>query len=169
MITISQVQSEDQILAAQELLREYITWWAETEPEDFAQAPTFVDWEKDIATLPGVFIPPVGRLLLAMQDGQPAGCISLKGHDTSTAELKRLYVRPTFRGQNIGWQLVKALIEEAGQSGYQRIVLDTHTSMKKAQAIYEGFGFRVVRPPDDIPDTLKPFIVYMELSLAENQ
>jgi Acetyltransferases len=169
MLTISQVQSKDQIAAAQELLSEYITWWAETEPEDFAQAPTFLDWEKDIATLPGIFIPPAGRLMLAMQDGQPAGCVCLKGHDATTAELKRLYVRPAFRGQNIGWQLVKALVDEARQSGYQRIVLDTHTSMKKAQAIYEAFGFRVVSTPDDIPDTLKPFIVFMEYNLSSNQ
>jgi putative acetyltransferase len=169
MLTISQVKSEDQIAAIQELLREYISWWAEVEPEDFAQAPTFLDWEKEMTTLPGVYIPPAGRLLLAMQDGQPAGCVFLKGHDPTTAELKRLYVRPAFRGQNIGWQLVKLLIDEARQSGYQRIVLDTHISMKKAQAIYEALGFRVVSTPDDIPDTLKPFIVFMEYNLLSNQ
>src|SRR5260221_1827163 len=169
MLTISQVQSKDQIAAVQELLREYITWWAETEPEDFAQAPTFLDWEKDIAMLPGIFIPPAGRLLLAMQDGQPAGYVCLKGHDATTAELKRLYVRPAFRGQNIGWQLVKVLVDEARQSGYHRIVLDTHTSMQKAQAIYEAVDFRVVSTPDDIPDTLKPFVVFMEYNLSSNQ
>jgi len=169
MVIISQVQSEDQIRAAQELLREYINWWAETEPEDFAQAPTFVDWEKDIATLPGIFVPPAGRLLLATQDGQPAGCVCLKGYNSVTAEIKRLYVRPAFRGQNIGWQLINMLIKEARQSGYQRIVLDTHISMRKAQTIYEALGFRVVDTPDDIPDTLKPFIVFMEYNLIENQ
>jgi ribosomal protein S18 acetylase RimI-like enzyme len=169
MLTISQVRSEDQIAATQELLREYITWWAEVEPDDFAQAPTFLDWEKDIATLPGIFVPPAGRLLLAMQDGQPAGCVCLKRHDATTAELKRLYVRPAFRGQNIGWQLVNVLIDEARQSGYQRIVLDTHISMKKAQAIYKAIGFRVVSAPDDIPDTLKPSIVFMAYNLSANQ
>ncbi len=169
MLIISQVQSKEEITAAQELLREYITWWAEVEPDDFAQAPTFVDWEKDIATLPSIFIPPAGRLLLAMQDGQAAGCVSLKSHDLTTAELKRLYVRPAFRGQNIGWQLVNVLIDEARQSGYQRIVLDTHVSMKKAQAIYGAHGFRIVSTPDDIPDTLKPFIVFMEYNISANQ
>ncbi len=169
MLTISQVQSEEEITATQELLREYIAWWAEVEPEDFAQAPTFLDWEKDINTLPGIYVPPAGRLLLAMQDGQAAGCVCLKSHDSTTAELKRLYVRPAFRGQNIGKQLVNALIDEARQSGYQRIVLDTHISMKKAQAIYEGLGFRRVSTPDDIPDTLKLFIVFMEYNLSSNQ
>ena len=169
MLTISQVQSKKEIKAAQELLREYISWWAQVEPEDFAQAPTFLDWEKDINTLRGIFVPPAGRLLLAMQDGQAAGCICLKSHDSTTAELKRLYVRPAFRGQNIGWQLVNVLIDEARQSGYRRIVLDTHGSMKKAQAIYEALGFSVVSTPDDIPDTLKQFIVFMEYNISANQ
>jgi ribosomal protein S18 acetylase RimI-like enzyme len=169
MVTISQVQTEDQIRATQELLREYIHWWAETEPEDFAQAPTFVDWEQEIATLPGIFVPPAGRLLLATQEGEPAGCVCLKGHDSVTAEIKRLYVRSAFRGQNIGWQLIDRIIDEARQSGYQRIVLDTHIAMRKAQAIYRAIGFRVVAAPEDIPDTLKPFVVFMEYNLLENQ
>jgi ribosomal protein S18 acetylase RimI-like enzyme len=78
-------------------------------------------------------------------------------------------VRPAFRGQNIGWQLVNVLVDEAHQSGYQRIVLDTHISMKKAQAIYEAVGFRVVSTPNDIPETLKPFLVFMECNLSINQ
>jgi ribosomal protein S18 acetylase RimI-like enzyme len=165
MLTISQVQTEEQITQAQELMREYIHWWAMTEPDDFAQAPTFIDWEKDIETLPGVFVPPAGRLLLAMQDGQPAGCVCLKGHDSGTAEMKRLYVRTAFRGQEIGRQLVEVLLDEARKSGYKRIVLDTHTSMKKAQDLYKAFGFRVVKPPEGLPETLKPFIIFMELDL----
>jgi ribosomal protein S18 acetylase RimI-like enzyme len=169
MLTISQVRTEEQIAHAQELLREYIHWWAITEPEDFAQAPAFINWEKEIETLPGVFVPPAGRLLLAMQHGQPAGCVCLKGQDSDTAEIKRLYVRPAFRGQEIGWQLVDALLAEARKSGYKRIVLDTHASMKKAQDLYKAFGFRVVKPPEDIPDTLTPFIIFMELNLETQQ
>lgn len=168
-VTISQVQTEDKIRAAQDLLRDYINWWAETEPEDFAQHPTFVEWEKDIAALPGVFVPPAGRLLLATLDGQPAGCVGLKPYDAVTAEVNRLYVRPAFRGHNIGWQLIDKLISEARHSGYQRLVLDTHISMKKAHIIYEGFGFKPVTAPNDIPETLKPFIVFMELNLKQNQ
>jgi predicted N-acetyltransferase YhbS len=76
-----------------------------------------------------------------MHDGQPAGCVCLKGHDATTCELKRLYVRPTFRGQNIGQQLVKMLVEEALQSKYQRIVLDSHISMKKHMQSIRTLGF----------------------------
>jgi len=169
MLSISQVQSEEQIAAVQELLREYIAWWAEAEPEDFAQAPTFNNWENELKTLPGIYVPPAGRLLLAVLDGQPAGCVFLKAHDAATAELKRLHVRPGFRGQNIGWQLIQRLVEEARASGYRRIVLDTHMSMKKAIAIYQGFGFKLVSTPADVPETLKPSVLYMEYDLPVEQ
>jgi GNAT superfamily N-acetyltransferase len=104
-----------------------------------------------------------------MQDGQPAGCVSLKGHDATTSELKRLYVRPSYRGQKVGQRLVKMLVEEARQSGYQRIVLDSHISMKKAHAIYYEEGFRMVSTPEDFPENLEPIVVFMECDFSANR
>jgi GNAT superfamily N-acetyltransferase len=164
MLTISQVNSEAEIVAVRELMREYATW-AFTLVPGSNKAPAWEGFDQELATLPGVYAPPAGRLLLAMQDGQPAGCVCLKAHDATNSELKRLYVRPTFRGQNIGQQLVEMLIEEARQSGYQRIVLDSHISMKKAHAIYQEVGFRLVSAPDDFPENLKPIVVFMECDL----
>ena len=97
MVTVSQVESEEQILAVRELFIEY-TKWVLTLAADSDQAPTFQGLDEELRTLPGVYIPPSGRLLLAIQDGQPAGCVCLKGHDATTCGLKRLYVRPFFRG-----------------------------------------------------------------------
>ena len=165
MLTISQVNSEAEIVAVRELMREYATWTFTIVPGS-NHAPAWEGFDEELATLPGVYAPPAGRLLLAMQDGQPAGCVGLKGHDAITSELKRLYVRPTFRGQNIGQQLVKMLIEEARQSGYQRIVLDSHSSMKNAHAIYQEVGFRLTSAPDDFPEHLKPIVVFMECDLS---
>jgi ribosomal protein S18 acetylase RimI-like enzyme len=167
MLTISQVNSEDQIVAVRELIHEY-TAWVFTLAADSNKAPTFEGLDEELATLPGVYKPPAGCLLLAMLDGQPAGCVSLKGHDSTTSELKRLYVRPTFRGQKIGQRLVKMLVEEARQSGYHRIVLDSHISMKKAHAIYHEVGFRIVSTPDDFPENLKPIVVFMDCDLTAN-
>jgi len=165
VLTISQVASQAQVEMAHELLLEYTTWvFTLTEASD--QAPTFQGLEEELETLPGIYAPPAGRLLLALQDGQPAGCVCLKGHDAVTCELKRLYVRPAFRGLNLGSQLVSMLVEEARQSGYQRIVLDTHFSMKKAHALYQAVGFRVVQTPDDFPEVLKPLVVFMECDLS---
>jgi GNAT superfamily N-acetyltransferase len=168
MLTISQADSEAEILAVQELMREYATW-AFTLVPGSDTAPAWEGFDKELATLPGVYAPPAGRLLLALQDGQPAGCVCLKGHDAATSELKRLYVRPTFRGQKIGQQLVKMLIEEARQARYQRIVLDSHSSMKKAHAIYQEVGFRLASAPDDFPENLKPIVVFMECDLSASR
>jgi GNAT superfamily N-acetyltransferase len=168
MLTISQVNSEAEIAAVRELMREYATW-AFTLVPGSNKSPAWEGFDEELATLPGIYAPPAGRLLLAMQDGQPAGCVCLKRHDATTSELKRLYVRPTFRGQNIGQQLVKMLIEEARQSRYQRIVLDSHISMEKAHAIYQEVGFRLANAPDDFPENLKPIVVFMECDLSANR
>lgn len=167
MLTISQANSEAEIESIRELMREYATW-AFTIVPGSNESPAWEGFDAELATLPGVYAPPAGRLLLAMQDGLPAGCVCLKRHDDTTSELKRLYVRPTFRGQNIGQQLVKMLIEEARQSRYQRIVLDSHISMKKAHAVYQEVGFRLVSAPDDFPDELKSIVVFMECDLSAN-
>ena len=167
MLTISQANSEAEIEAIRELMREYATW-AFTIIPGSNESPAWEGFDAELATLPGVYAPPAGRLLLAMQDGQPAGCVCLKRHDNTTSELKRLYVRPTFRGQNIGQQLVKMLVEEARQSRYQRIVLDSHISMKKAHAVYQEVGFRLVSAPNNFPDELKSIVVFMECDLSAN-
>jgi len=164
MLTILQVTTPVEIQAMQALLYEY-TAWAFTLAADNDKAPTFHGLERELATLPGIYTPPSGRLLLALQDDQPAGCIALKGHDAITAELKRLYVRPRFRGAAIGQQLVDRLIAEARRSGYRRLVLDSHMSMTNAHAIYEAAGFHRVSAPPDFPEALRPIVVFMEMDI----
>lgn len=165
MLTISQAQSKAQIAAARELMREYTTW-AVTLIEGNDTAPTFQDLEAELACLPGIYGLPAGRLLLATQDGAAAGCVCLRRIDATTCELKRLYVRPAFRGQNIGWRLVNQLLAEARESGYQHIILDSHLSMKAAHALYETVGFRRVPAPADFPASLKPEVVFMACDLS---
>ncbi len=164
MVSISQVSAPNEIRDVQELLREYTTW-AFTLAAESDQAPTFQGIEEELAALPGTYAPPTGSLLLATLNNQPAGCIALKGHNATTGELKRLYVRSTFRGRKIGRQLVDAVIEKARDMGYQRLILDSHISMKSAHAIYEAAGFRKVETPSDFPEDLKPIVVFMEMNL----
>ena len=134
MLKISQVRSDAELAAVKELIREFTTW-AITLQDGSDKAPTFEKLEEELANLPGIFAPPSGRLLLAMQGEQPAGCVALKGRGAFTCELTRLYVRLAYRGLGIGRKLVKTLIENARQAGYQRMVLDSHISMKKAHNI----------------------------------
>src|SRR5262245_34406624 len=101
MLTITQAQIPSHIAAVQDLLREYMAW-SNTLGVDNNTAPTFDGFEAELATLPGIYVPPAGRLLLALQDDQPAGCVALKPHDSAVCELKRLYVRPSCRGAKIG-------------------------------------------------------------------
>ena len=128
--------------------------------------PTFEGLEEELASLPGSYAPPLGQLFLARHAGQPAGCVALKPAGPAAGELKRLYVRPLFRGLNLGGQLVAAVIQAARQAGYQRLVLDSHKSMSHAHALYRAAGFRDVEPPPDFPAALRPVVVFMQLTLA---
>jgi len=122
----------------------------------------FQNFDQELADLPGKYAPPSGRLILAMNDEQPVGCVALRKLEENICEMKRLYVRPAFRRQSIGHQLAEAIIAAAREIGYGRMRLDTLASMKAAIALYESRGFRRIAAyyHNPIPD-----VVYLELSL----
>ena len=110
----------------------------------------FQDFEGEIVNLPGDYAPPRGALLLAKVDGAIAGCCALRPLDSSdyvnTAEMKRLYVRPAFRGLGLGRQLAEAILDEARMGGYDSVLLDTLDDMEIARAMYEELGFKEIPP-----------------------
>jgi GNAT superfamily N-acetyltransferase len=165
VVSISQVETPEQITAVRELLAEYLAW-TRTIEIDAMDAPTFHGIDAEVASLPGVFGPPSGRLLLAMDDARPVGCVAFKRVNDSTCELKRFYVRPDFRGRHLGRQLVGRLVDEARAAGYRQIVLDSHISMTAAHHIYRDFGFVVTPQPADFPDRLRPVVVFMRAEIA---
>ncbi len=160
---IVQVTTAAEVEAAREILREYTTW--AFHDHDSSGAPTFADLDRELAALPGRYGPPDGRLLLATVDHSTAGCIALRRHDETSGEVKRLYVRPGFRGHRIGERLVARLLEEARAIGYRRLVLDSYVTMTRAHALYRAAGFRDVPAPADFPEHLKPVVVFMEREL----
>lgn len=123
----------------------------------------FQNFDQELAGLPGDYAPPEGRLLLAHYEDQLAGCVALHRLEPHICEMKRLYLRPQFRGKGVGLALVAAVIAEARQIGYARMLLDTvEPIMKNAVAMYRRFGFREIAPyrPNPIEGAL-----YMELEL----
>src|SRR5436309_2475949 len=105
-LIISQAALPTQIAAVRDLLREYLDWVLPIEACSH-HAPTFRGIEQELETLPGPFAPPGGRILMATAGGVAAGCVALKPYKELTCELKRMFVRPQFRGQGIGRTLVE--------------------------------------------------------------
>lgn len=155
MLSFIEAKSREQFDAVRELWREYAAW--------LEVDLCFQSFEKELAELPGRYASPKGRLLLALSDERLAGCIALREIDEGICEMKRLYVRPEFRGQGIGRKLTNLLIEEARAIGYTRMRLDTLPSkMGEAAAVYRSFGFTEIEPYYHNP---YDGVVYMELVL----
>jgi len=110
----------------------------------------FQNFEAEMLTLPGEYAAPQGALLLALLDGEVAGCGALRplpGSDYANAcEMKRLYVRPAFRQLGLGRMLAQALLERGLQAGYSAMLLDTLDDMEAARGLYASLGFEEIAP-----------------------
>lgn len=106
----------------------------------------FQGFAEEVATLPGCYARPAGRLLLAVDDDSVSGCVALRPLEGLDCEMKRLYVRPSARGRGVGRLLTASLLNETREAGYARICLDTLPSMVEAQALYRSLGFVEVPP-----------------------
>jgi ribosomal protein S18 acetylase RimI-like enzyme len=121
----------------------------------------FQGFADELANLPGSYAPPRGRLMIASVDDAVAGCVALRPCEDGVCELKRMYVRPAFRGQGVGKRLAETIIAEARQIGYRCMRLDTLPSMTAATRLYESLGFvrRTAYYDTPLPET-----IFMELA-----
>jgi len=154
-LSIIPATSPAQIAQARELFLEYAA--------SLGFSLCFQNFDQELATLPGDYAPPEGRLLLAEYEGRLAGCVALHKLEPGICEMKRLYLRPQFRGKGLGRTLAEHLIAEARQMGYERMRLDTvEPVMKDAVAMYRRLGFREIPPYRRNP---MAGALYMELVL----
>jgi putative acetyltransferase len=150
-----QAESPAQIAQARELFLEYA--------QSLGVNLCFQNLEGELAGLPGHYAPPDGRLLLAEYEGRLAGCVAFHQWEPGICEMKRLYLRPTFRGKGLGRVIAETVMTEARNIGYQRMRLDTiEPIMKDAVEMYRKLGFREIAPyrPNPIAGA-----IYMELQL----
>jgi len=117
--------------------------------DSFGFTPCFQNFAEELAGLPGRYAPPDGRLALAWAETEAAGCIAMRRFDELRCEVKRLYVRPEYRGCGLGRRLLEWVLAEARAAGYGEIVGDTMPVMGEALALYDRMGFERTAPYAD--------------------
>lgn len=151
--------TDEDIRAARTLFKEY--------EADIGISLCFQNFDRELANLPGDYAPPHGRLFLAKDGDELAGCIALRKLAPGVCEMKRLFVRPAYRGTGLGRVLVERIIDEARRLGYTHMRLDTMPGrMDKAIALYRSIGFVEIAPyyVNPVADA-----TFMELKLVNNQ
>jgi putative acetyltransferase len=151
---IFQAQTPSDLDWVRQLFREYAT--------ELNVDLCFQNFEAELKELPGKYGSPEGCLLLAEFNGEMAGCVALRKLEKQACEMKRMFVRPAFRGKGVGKILAEAIIREGRQLGYRKMCLDTLARLKPAVALYEQLNFRRTAPYCFNPER---DVVFMELQL----
>lgn len=167
MLRIYQAQTDGDRSRVRELFLEYLEWLYTIVFEEYGvsiEAKAVL--ESDMANLQS-FDPPDGRLLLATEGSRLAGIGCLRRIRDDTGEIKRMYVRPEFRGKGIGRALLEELLAQAQVAGYKKVYLDSGHFMKAAHSLYRSAGFHEIEPypESEIPVRFQATSIFMEKRL----
>ena len=155
---VVEARAERELLVARSLIEEYVA----SLPIDL----DFQGYREEIARFPGEYVPPEGAVLLAYEGDEPVGVVALRRQAASVCEMKRLYVRPPFRGRGAGQALSTEIVRHAVRLGYSRMRLDTLPTMDAAIGLYRALGFREIPPYRYNP---VPGAQFMELELPREK
>ncbi len=168
MVSIAQATTEAQLNDVRSLMRAFVAWHRERHVADIDLIDRYFDtgaFEEELARLPGKYAPPMGSLLIAWQDGKPAGCVALRELSDGICEMKRMFVPAASRGTGVGGALLRRVLADARSAGYRLMRLDTSTRQSEAIRLYERAGFRRIAPYYALPDDLKDWLLFFELEL----
>lgn len=160
-MSIEIIPAYDHLAEIRELFREYTDMLVEGDPS-FREYLEVQHYDSELVHPAMKYAEPDGRLLLALCGGAPAGCIALRKLDADSCEMKRLYVRPKFRGMGIGSLLVQRILSNARAIGYRRMLLDTLPFLERAIQMYRKAGFYEIPIYNDSP---MHSAIYMRLDL----
>jgi GNAT superfamily N-acetyltransferase len=171
MVTVIEASIPRDFDIVRDLFAEYSLWLCFRLFQEYRES---VDPEsmlrQNMETL-AAFLPPRGLVLLGLSEGRPAGCTCIRTISIGIAELKRMYVRPNFRGKGIGTALGQAAIQRARQLGYSTLRLDSACFMSDAHHLYRSLGFADIAPYDgsDVPKEHQKDCVFMQLNLLPRE
>ena len=148
-------ESPEEIVLVRQLWREY---W-----DSFGLAADFQGFAEELAGLPGLYGQSGGALLVALDDQKPAGTVALRRLNATSGEVKRLFLRPEYRGQGLGRRLLEAIIERAIALEYQCLYADTLPVMMDALSLYAKAGFERTEPYSATPT---PGAIYLKRMLV---
>ena len=163
-------KSKDDYQQVAALLRAFVEWHGERHAADRHIVESYFDPQaflEELDNLPGEFAEPRGRLLVAEEGGRIAGCVALRDLGDGACEMKRMFVYPEFHGRGVGQLLGGALVGEAKNIGYRKMLLDTGPAQREAQALYHKLGFKDVEPYYELSAELRNWLVFMELDLTK--
>ena len=166
MIEVREATTENDLDSVRTQVRTFIGWLQQVYPEAqdvFDRDSKTV--EAELASLPGAYGPPTGRLLVAYYDSAVAGTVAMQDMGHRICEMKQMFVSTEFRGKGLGRALATTLISDARALGYVQMRLSSGVRQVAAQGLYRSLGFQEILSYHDVPESLRSVLLFMELRL----
>jgi GNAT superfamily N-acetyltransferase len=157
-ISIIEAVEPKHVAAVERLLRDYLLWMRRRHAGHLDVIDAYFDeleWQSELANLLGHYGPPHGAIVLALVDGVPAGCVMMRGIGDDVSEMKRLFVRPAFRGIGLARGMIDALMGLSCKRGYAHLRFETGALQTEAESLYRSMGFQSIPPYYACSDLLR--------------